>query len=310
MKVSLILPIYNEQLALGEVLTRYIADLKSITPDYEIIAVNDGSSDGSGEFLLEAARLNRKLRVINLDGRFGKQAAINAGMEAAKGDCVILADVTLRNPLGILKRVYGEITGGENIVYAYREREGADAFKNSLSNAFTRFAIGFFGVDGRYTGRAHVMAYTRSVIDVLVALPNKNKLLRTMDNWVGWNVAQIEYPAETTKAGAQKKEAAVAEKFKKLGQETPQRSRVREHTASQHYAYAFVIMALIVLGSAITMLAVGGVEFMYHFFAWLTFVAISFVAVILFARAAVIKRVGIIHCKSTTHIYTIKNVIN
>ena len=315
LKISLVVPVYNEQIELAEVLAKYIKDLKTVCGakghrTYEIIAVNDGSSDDSVKMLREAARLNRNLRVINFDARYGKQAAVTAGMEAAVGDCVILADVDILNPVGIIERVVEEFLDGEQIVHAYRERSGFDRIQNAWSEGFVRFASGMFGIEGQYVGRPRVALYSRNVVDIMALLPAKNKLLRSMDTWVGYRIKGIMYASGYDKNEEKAKLKQAKERFEKQGGDVVQRSKVREHTSSLLYARTFVLLTLVLIVAAIVFLAFGRLGFVYHFFLWIIIVFMGIVSVMFLARAVLIKRVGTIHSRRTLEIYNIKNIIN
>jgi len=317
MKISLVIPIYNEQISLVEVLAKYVTDLKHICSiyrdkgvTYEIIAVNDGSTDTSIKILSESARLNRNIRVINFDMRYGKQAAVTAGMEAASGDCVMLIDIDILNPIGVIKRVFDEFLAGEQIVYAYRERSGMDKFSNSMSEGFTNIAARLFGVSGRYVGRPRIALFSRNVADVLVALPAKNKFMRTMDNWLGWDIRMIEYASSYNIKEEREKNARMQKQFKERGGDVVHRSKVREHTTALIYAHTFLAMTLVLLVTTIILHIVTGLGFIFFFFMWLVVFFSLVISVATYARAVLIKRVGIIHSRGTEEIFNIKNVLN
>lgn len=317
MKISLVIPVYNEQIELAEVLAKYVTDLKHLCAayqeqnvTYEIIAVNDGSSDLSAKMLSESARLNRNIRVINFDARYGKQAAVTAGLEEATGDCVILADVDIVNPMGVLKRVFEEFMNGHQIVYAYRESIGFERLHERASEAFTNLAAGLFGVSGRYMGRPRVTLFSRNVADVLVALPAKNKLMRSMDNWLGWSIRHIQYASAYNKREKRDKDAAMKNRFKERGGDIVQRSKVREHSIALLYARAFLIATVILAVTEVVLLIVAKLAFMFHFFMWLIILACILLAVAVFARAVLIKRVGLIHSRESEEIFNVASVIN
>ena len=318
MKISLIIPIYNEQVELGEVFAKYITDLKHICSvykdknvSYEIIAVNDGSTDGSAKMLAESARLNRNIRVVNFDVRYGKQAAITAGMEASVGDCVVLADVDLLNPIGVIKRVFDEFMKGHDIVYAYREkRTGFDDFKRRVGESFVGLAAGLFGIGGAYTGRPRLMLFSRNITDVLVALPAKNKLMRTMDNWIGWTIQPILFSSCYNKSEEQEKNSRMKQRFKERGGDVVNRSKVREHSSAMIYAKTFLAITAVLIVTAFILLAFARLPAMFHFFLWLVILFETIIAVMVYARAVLIKRVGIVHNRETTEIFNIQNVIN
>jgi len=312
-KISLILPIYNEAAILQEVLTKYFADLKTTGFNYEIIAVNDGSTDGSLDILKSFAKLNRSLRVLTLDGRWGKQAAINAGMDAADDDsvAVILADVDIGNPLGIIKRIVDEFQHGEKIVYARRDKHGSNASRMLISDAVVKFSARLFGIEGKYTGKAHIALYSRAVADVIIALPDRNKFLRAMDNWVGWKIKYINYAPAYTKIEHQHKVAELKQKTARSGVKLTPRDKVREHTASLDYAYGFLACALIMLILGIVLAAgVFVAAFWVYLVIWAFFIISLFSAFLFACRGMLIKRVGILHSEKTTKIYVIESVIN
>ena len=309
-KISLILPVYNESAVLQEVLAKYIKDLKSQGISYEIIAVNDGSTDDSVNILHAAAKLNRSIKVITLDGRYGKQAAITAGFDAAdkNAEAVILADIDVLNPTGILKRVIDEYQNGNSIVYAKRENFGVNKMKATWSDNMVMLGSKIYGIDGKYTGKAHVALYARAVADVIRVLPARNKYLRTMDNWVGWQIKYIDYASgynnEEAKrymkdAGQQRKKRGVS------GSELPVRDKVREHTYSLDLAIGFLTAAVLAFIFGIFIAILGKVHFGFHIFAWLMFLACMAIAAMFYLRAVLIKRVGVLH-NSSQSVYIVK----
>jgi len=328
MLISLIVPVYNEQDELPAVLARYIAELKQIcaetASEYEVIAVNDGSSDDTLWLLKDAVQLNRKVRIINFDARYGKQAAVTAGMEAAVGDCVILADIDLGNPVGVISHITEKYLEGEHIVYAYRQRSGLNRFENWLSEIFTGIAAKAFGLKGHYTGRPRFMLFSKEVTDIIVALPEKNKLLRTMDTWVGYDIKTTMFPRDkealrnkrnkiTKQKENQNRRNQNAEKAQdgiSAVSQSVRRSKVREHTASLIYARTFALLTLMAVIIEIGLLVFYTFGGFFHFFAWVVIALMILVTAVTYARAMLIKRVGIIHPPDTTELYRIKNIIN
>ena len=314
MKVSLIIPVYNEQEILGEVLEKYKADLKNIAAKtngtYEIIAINDGCSDASGDVLSAQAKLNRHLRVINFAGRWGKQAAITAGFEVADGDVVILADVDLLNPVGILEKVVEEYMAGHNIVYAYRDSIGRESMKHNLSEKLVGFATRIFGIEGIYTGKANVMLYSRTVADVIASLPNRNKLLRTMDNWVGWDVHPIAYASGYNKSEIREKTQSAKRHARRSGMKRCPRSNVREHTTSRQFSLLAAIIAVFFTIGWIIAAEPWNFGLLAHTVAMITLLAIIGTSMLFYLRAMMIKRIGVVHRDEGEVIYRVENVIN
>jgi len=316
-KISLILPVYNEAAILQEVLAKYITELKTLSSKYEIIAVNDGSTDGSEKILMDIAKMNRNLRIINLDGRYGKQAAITAGMDAFADDAevVLLADVDILNPVGALKRVLAEYKkGGQPIVYARRDNMSAQSTKSIINECIITFGTKLFGIDGKYTGKVHIELYSRPVAEVIRALPERNKFVRAMDNWVGWNISYVTYPSGYNKIEEKYKikEAAQrhiknAKQYKKLNLN---RDKKREHTASIDFCYAALVCALVMFIGAIVVAALNVEIIWLHIVLWMGAVLLTLVAGMFYVRAVLVKRVGLLHSARTENIYVIRNVIN
>ena len=308
-KLSLVIPVYNEVAILQQILDKYIFELKSLNRPYEIIAIDDGSTDGSHEVLIENAKKCRTFKVITLDGRYGKQAAITAGFEHIhpESQTAIIADIDLSNPQGILTQVLSHIDDGEKIVYAKRQNFGFDRVKALTSDLFVSFATKFFAVDGFYTGKSNITAYDRAVIDVIRALPGKNKFLRTMDNWIGWEIFFIEYPSSYNKKEAKQVEKCCNKKVKDI---PTKRDKIREHTNSVEMMYGFMVGALaMLLFGIIFSIALGG-ELWAHLAIWLVFAFLVLSGCVYYARAVLIKRVGIIHRDPEVAIYEIKETHN
>ena len=310
MKISLVLPVYNESPILDTVLERYIADLKSICESYdctyEVIAVNDGSDDASEDILKKHAKLCRKVRIVNLDGRHGKQSAVTAGFDVATGDVVIMADVDLLNPGGILAHMFESFVDGHQIVYGYREKLGGEALRLGISTSLARTAAKVFRMEGEYIGKSNIQMFSRDVMDVIVALPNKNRYLRTMDNWTGWSVHPVNYASAYNKT-------EIREEMRRRNDETfCRRDNTRAHTPSKIYATCFLLTALLAAAAGIIFLAVPQISlgFPFHLMTWLLAFCLLATSVMYFARGTLIKRIGVIHTNEKSEIYRVRNIVN
>jgi len=314
MKVSLVLPIYNEQEILEEVLSKYMGELTEIAKErsgsFEIVAVNDGSTDTTLDILMKEAKKNRNFRVVNFTERFGKQAAITAGMEAASGDVVFLADVDLLNPVGVLTNMIAEHLGGSNIVYAYREPVAGERRKRRWSKFMVECASIVFGIEGRYLGKANIALFSRAATDVLVAVPNKNKYLRTMDNWVGFEVRRFEYASNYSKQEVQAKVREAAQRKRAEGCPVVAREKGREHTPSRIYGICTLILAILGLATFIVLsTSVFDGNLMWILVAFIVFVLLLATGLLLIARSVVVKRIGIVY-RPDEYIYEIESVVN
>lgn len=136
--VSVVLPLFNEAAVLGELTRRVEAALRECGRRYEIIFVNDGSRDGSGELLDEIAAENPAVKVLHFSRNFGHQAAVHAGLSHARGDAVIVMDSDLQDdPRAIVEFVH-QWQNGYDVVYAVRHSRKENGVKRLLFHAFYR----------------------------------------------------------------------------------------------------------------------------------------------------------------------------
>src|SRR5579885_2875965 len=123
--LSVVVPIYNEAVVLDELLQRLRAALEPLG-DFELVFVDDASTDGSWERLLSAAAGDGRLRLVRLSRNFGHQVAITAGLDAARGDAVVIMDGDLQDPPEVLPSLVAKWREGYDVVYAVREERDTD----------------------------------------------------------------------------------------------------------------------------------------------------------------------------------------
>ena len=133
--LSVVAPIYNEQ----ELVEEFVDRTRTAVADfeYELVLVNDGSADASGEILDRLAATDPRVRVIHLSRNFGHQAALTAGLEHAAGDAVAMIDADLQDPPELIPEMVARWSQGADVVYAVRQqREGETAFKLATASWF------------------------------------------------------------------------------------------------------------------------------------------------------------------------------
>ena len=317
MKISLVMPVYNEQEILAEVILKYKTDLQQIVKNlgagasYEFIAVNDGSTDASVDILGKEAKSNSRFKIINFDQRYGKEAAITAGFEMADGDIVIVADVDLLNPLGVLERLVSEHLDGANIVYGYRERIGWESLKDRVNYAFVKLGTKIFQIEGEYMGKANVQSFSRATADIIREFPERNKLMRAMDTWAGFEIETIGYSSNYSKDEMRTKMADARQKDREQGLPRVYRSTAREHSPSKIYSFAALVMAFaLVVGWVALSILVDNFSLLWHFVLLVTLVIMLLCSVMFFARAVMIKRIGKLHQMEDGAMYIVKGVVN
>ncbi len=202
--LSLVIPVYYEEDVLRESFARMDAAMKQTGYDYEIIYVNDGSRDGTMKILRELAAEAPYVKVLSFSRNFGHQLAVTCGMDAAKGDALIIIDVDLQDPPELIPEMVRLWENGADIVYGKRtKREGETLFKKLTAAAYYRllswmsaYPIPLDTGDFRLIGR--------NVADCFLAMREHNRFLRGMSAWMGYEAVPIEYERQERAAGKTK----------------------------------------------------------------------------------------------------------
>lgn len=201
-KLSAVVVCYRDELNVRALYERLTQTLQNITPDYEIIYVNDASPDSSEQILRELAAGDEKLSVINQARNFGAQAAFTAGMVQALGDAVILMDGDLQDPPELIEEFVSRWQEGYDVVYGIRRRREKSMGKLNeiLYHCFYVLfdKLSYMRVP-RDAGEFCLM--DRRVVDHINALPERDRLLRGLRAWVGFRQTGVEYVRPERYAG-------------------------------------------------------------------------------------------------------------
>jgi glycosyltransferase involved in cell wall biosynthesis len=192
LRLSCVVPCWNEAANLVELLPLLAQTLAALADEWEVILVDDGSTDETAAVLAGWAR-RPGFRALLLSRNFGKEAALTAGLQASAGDAVIMIDADLQHPLGLLAAMVEHWRHGADVVYAVREnRDDENAFKRwgarwfyRLMNAADRFEVPPGGGDFRLLDRA--------AVDALLALPERNRFMKGLYAWVGFEAVALPY---------------------------------------------------------------------------------------------------------------------
>jgi len=203
-KISVVVPCANEQEVLRETNRRIVAVLEPMPLDFEIIYVDDGSTDATPDLLRELQAHNDHVRVVRLSRNFGHQIAITAGLEHASGDAVVLIDADLQDPPEIIPEFVQKWLEGYDVAYAVRtEREGEKAFKLWTAKAFYRF-INRLSDTTIPLDAGDFRLMNRRVVDALLAMPERDRFVRGMVSWLGFSQVAVQYRRAPRLAGATK----------------------------------------------------------------------------------------------------------
>lgn len=190
-----IIPIaYKDEGNIEELYKRLTASLRKITPNYEIIYVNDSSPDSSGEILRKLALADKRLTVVNHSRNFGAQNAFTTGMRQAIGDAVVIMDGDLQDPPELIEEFTKEWEGGFDVVYGIRHK------REKSMGKFWEFAYHFFYIAFNKLSYIEVPVdvgdfslMDRKVVDHINNLPEKDRFIRGLRAWVGFKQTGIEY---------------------------------------------------------------------------------------------------------------------
>jgi len=205
--LSVVVPLYNEADNVEELLRRIgqvIAGLSVAPASYEVILVDDGSRDATLEKLRRAAHADAHLRVLSLSRNFGHQIAATAGLDAARGDAVILMDGDLQDPPELIDEFLAKFREGYDVVYATRRRRsGESRFKLFTAAIFYRLIRRLTNVSIPVdTGDFRLMS--RRVVAALRDSRERHRFIRGLVSWVGYKQTGIEYDRAERHSGESK----------------------------------------------------------------------------------------------------------
>lgn len=193
MMLSVIVPCYNEEQVVSATHRRLSGVLMGITADYEIIFVDDGSRDGTAAILADLARADRRVRVIGLARNFGHQIAVSAGLSHASGEAVVLIDADLQDPPELIVDFVAKWREGYQVVFGTRlSREGETRFK-TMSAQFFYYALNLVSEVPIPLNTGDFRLMDRMVVDALLAMPERHRMLRAMVSWVGFRQIAVPY---------------------------------------------------------------------------------------------------------------------
>ena len=201
---SIIAPIYNESDNLSELYRRICEALQPNGEPWELILVDDGSTDGSTDKIRELAQADRRVRPVIFARNFGHQIAITAGWDYARGQAVIIIDADLQDPPEVILELAQKWKEGYEVVYAVRaERAGESWFKRFTASLFYRIIYRITDVKIPVdTGDFRLM--DRKVVDVLKQMPERHRFPRGMSAWVGFRQIGVNYKRAPRYAGVTK----------------------------------------------------------------------------------------------------------
>jgi len=202
--VSVVVPCYNEEEVIETTHDRLCGVLEEENVEFEIIYVDDGSKDRTLDLLRNLHEGEGRVQVVSLSRNYGHQIAITAGTDYAQGDAVVVIDADLQDPPEVIPRMIEKWRDGIDVVYGKRKRrEGESAFKLWTAKAFYRFINRISRVDIPLdTGDFRLM--DRRAVEAFLEMPERDRFVRGMVSWLGFEQEPVEYERKPRHAGETK----------------------------------------------------------------------------------------------------------
>jgi dolichol-phosphate mannosyltransferase len=203
-RYSFVVPVYNEETTIPELYRRLQAVMDSLEGESEVILVDDGSRDRTLSLIRQLHQQDSRIRYLALARNFGHQIAVTAGLQVSQGDAVIVLDGDLQDPPELAPQLIAQWQQGYQVVYARRTRRRREPWlKRLLAFGFYRILRTLANVDiPADTGDFCLM--DRQVVDLLNAMPERDRYLRGLRAWVGFRQTAVDYERDPRFAGSVK----------------------------------------------------------------------------------------------------------
>ena len=201
--LSVILPSYNEEKMIAKATERMAEILQPEKIDYELLFIDDGSRDNTWAQINEAAEKDSHVVGVHFSRNFGKEAAMFAGLEQAKGDCCVVIDCDLQHPPEKIVEMYRLWEQGYEVVEGIKEDRGEESGLHKFA------ANSFYGLISKATGMdmsssSDFKLLDRKVVDTLNSLPERNVFFRALSFWVGYKKTSVSYCVQERTEGVSK----------------------------------------------------------------------------------------------------------
>ena len=204
-RLSVVVPCYNEYESLSELHARVVGVCEGqVGPEYELVLINDGSTDGTWMLIQELCGRDSHVVGVNLSRNHGHQLALSAGLTIARGDRVLILDADLQDPPELLGEMMALMDAGSHVVYGQRtNREEETWFKIQSASLFYRLLRKLVDIEIPVdTGDFRLMS--RRAVDLLNSMPEQNRFIRGMVSWIGLQQSAVRYERQARFAGETK----------------------------------------------------------------------------------------------------------
>ena len=201
--LSVVVPAFDEEAVLGEFHQRLTAVLDGLPVDAEVIYVNDGSRDGTSALLAALNGRDPRVAVVDFSRNFGKEIAMTAGLDRARGDAVIIIDADLQDPPELIPDMVREWGAGHDVVLMRRASRDEGWFKKATARAFY-WAIGHLSSVPIPANVGDFRLLSRRAVDALKCVPERSRFMKGLFAWIGFPTKEIDYHRDSRHAGSTK----------------------------------------------------------------------------------------------------------
>ncbi|OGJ55158.1 hypothetical protein A3D11_03750 [Candidatus Peribacteria bacterium RIFCSPHIGHO2_02_FULL_49_16] len=199
--ISVVFPLFNEEKSVYELIGRTVTACKATGACFEIVTVNDGSTDGTYERLVALSKMHPEMRIIDLFRNVGHMAALTAGIHCAKGKAVVIMDGDLQDPPELIPRLFMQWQSGAEVVYGERTHRGEGRFQRAFSNLFYWLLSAMSDAPiPRQAGTFCLL--DRRIADMLNACPERQRFFAGLRAYVGGRSISVSYNRPGRKYGA------------------------------------------------------------------------------------------------------------
>ena len=202
--LSLVVPVFNEEESIDIFLDSIKPFLDKASLRFEIVFVNDGSRDRTFAHLLDRSERDPRVRVVNLSRNFGKEAALTAGIDHARGDILIPMDIDLQDPPELIAPFIERWRQGYDIVYGIRAARNSDTVAKRVSAGWFYWAFNSMSPVRIPANVGDFRLVDRRAVEVLRQLPERNRFMKGLFAWVGFNAIGVPYERPQRAAGSSK----------------------------------------------------------------------------------------------------------
>src|SRR3954463_1757641 len=204
--LSVVVPVKNEEGGILPFVERVGAILESIAADegWEILFVDDGSTDSTLAAIVAANQRDARVRALSLSRNFGKEAALSAGLDHARGSAVIPMDVDMQDPPEVLPEMVAKWRDGHDMVFGGRRSRAEDSFAKRMTAGLFYRAHNMVSADKIPENAGDFRLMDRKVVDVIRAMPERNRFMKGLFAWAGFRQAAVEYDRAERETGKTK----------------------------------------------------------------------------------------------------------